>query len=88
MKNIIMLAIGYAIPTLFNHPEVVYMTLSIAAGLVLGLLVAMLIVGPSPRRAKPAAAPGRRPVQRKPRKQNFQVQHGIEIFNYPQGAMA
>lgn len=88
MKHIIMLAIGYAIPTLFNHHEVVYMTLSIAAGLAMGLLVAMMIVGPSPRRAKPTVTPVRRPVQRKPRKQNFQVQHGIEIFNYPQGAMA
>ena len=84
MKHIIMLAIGYAIPTAISHPDVICMTLAIAAGLALGLLVAMLAFGPSPRKAKPTVAP----VQRKPRKQNFQVQHGIDIYNYPQGAMA
>jgi len=89
MRYLITLAIGYTIPSLFNRPEVVYLALAIAAGLMLGLLVAMLTVGPSPRKGEPTAQPVRKPApKRKPRRPNYQTQSGTDIYNYPQGAYA
>jgi len=83
-----------------THPNLFYLALSILAGFLLALLVALLTVGPSPRKqAPPVQTPAKRQAnvtqttarkttKRQPKKTNFQIQHGIDIYNYPQGATA
>jgi ABC-type anion transport system duplicated permease subunit len=82
-----------------THPNLFYLALSILAGFLLALLVALLTVGPSPRKqAPPVQTPAKRQAnvtqaarktaKRQAKKTNFQNQHGIDIYNYPQGAYA
>ncbi len=85
MKYIITLIVGYYLPALVNHINL-DMILGIAAGVLLGLLLAMLFVGPS-QKSKTVTPK----VNRKPRKiieqaapKNWQ----FTPINYPQGAYA
>lgn len=95
MKAISIFAIGAFVSNVATtHPNLFYLALSILAGFLLALLVALIFVGPSPRKQAPSVEqPARKMAQRKatkrqPKKTNFQIQHGIDIYNYPQGACA
>lgn len=97
MKTIIFTSFGlgaFVSNVATTHPNLFYLALSILAGFLLALLVALLTVGPSPRKQAPTVEqPARKTMQRKatkrqPKKVNFQIQHGIDIYNYPQGATA
>jgi len=96
MKAISIFAIGAFVSNFATtHPNLFYLALSILAGFLLALLVALVFIGPSPRKQAPTVEqPARKTAQRKatkrqPKKQSqSQMQYGIEIFDYPttQGA--
>lgn len=79
MKYLITLVAGYYLPALVTHINL-DMILGIAVGVLLGLLMAMLFVGPS-QKPKPVTPK----VKRKARKiieQPTKVQYGLSIFDY------
>lgn len=93
MKYLITLIVGYYAPSILTHINL-DMLLGIIAGLVLGLLCALVFVGPTPtklddRQPQAAQQPQPRRKRTTPRNRN-QIQYGVEIFNYPvaEGAMA
>ena len=99
MKTFSALAIGAFISNIATtHPNLFYLALSILAGFLLALLVALIFVGPTPkpptvpapakRQTNVTQTPVRKAAKRQVKKVNFQNQHGIDIYNYPQGAYA
>ena len=89
MKYILTLIAGYLLPSISQHVSL-DVCLGIAAGVLFGLLVAMLFVGPTPRKPERAITP-RVKTQRRPRKIIEQTAPQGWTFtpvNYPQGACA
>ena len=98
MKTILLISFGAFISNVATtHPDLFYLAVSILAGFVLALLASLVFVGPTP---KPPTVPTqakrqtnvtqtvRKTAKRQAKKTNFQNQHGIDIYNYPQGAYA
>lgn len=97
MKTILLLSAGAILQNAAtNHPNVLMLVLAILAGFAMALLVAFVFVGPTPKppviptqvKRQPSATQTRKVTKRQPKKDNFQIQHGIDIYNYPQGAYA
>ena len=101
MKTILLISFGAFVSNMASaHPDLFYLALSILAGFVLALLVAMIFVGPTPKpptvqtqvkRQSNVTQTTRKTAKRQVKKQSqskSQMQYGIEIFNYPQGVMA
>lgn len=81
MKYALTLIAGYYLPSVAQHISL-DVCLGLAAGVLFGLLMAMLFVGPTPA---PKAVTPRVKTQRRPRRiieQATQAQHGLNIFNY------
>ena len=98
MKTILLISFGAFVSNMASaHPDLFYLALSILAGFVLALLVAMIFVGPTPKPPTVTMPPkqqanvtqARKVAKRQGKKQaRSRMQWGIEIINYPQGAMA
>lgn len=78
MKYALTLIAGYLLPSIAPHVNL-DIVLGIVAGVLLGLLLAMLFVGPTP--TPKAVTLGVNKTVRKAK--NYQMQHGVRIFNYP-----
>lgn len=96
MKAISIFAIGAIVSNMATtHPNLFYLALAILAGFLLALLVALVFIGPTPRpptvttppKQQTNATQARKVAKRQGKKQS-RMQLGIEIVNYPQGAMA
>ena len=98
MKTILLISLGAFVSNFATtHPNLFYLALSILAGFLLALLASLVFVGPTPkpptvptptkRRANVTQTPVRKTTKRQPKKQS-QMQYGVRIINYPQGAMA
>lgn len=87
MKYILTLILGYLLPNVAAYINL-DIVLGIAAGVLFGLLVAMLLVGPS-ERAQVTREEDQQNAQkpenskRRKRREPYQIQHGIKVFNYP-----
>lgn len=79
MKYALTLIAGYYLPSVAAHISL-DVCLGLAAGVLLGLLVAMLLVGPTPKPVTPKVKTQRRP--RKIIEQPAKTQYGLNIFNY------
>lgn len=83
MKTIFIFVAGSTFPGIINqitaHPQIVDIALGILLGALLGLLVATVFVGPTP--TPKVVTPKVNKAPRRPK--NYQVQHGVQIFNYP-----
>lgn len=98
MKAISIFAIGAFVSNMATtHPNLFYLTLSILAGFLLALLAALVFIGPTPKPPTVTMPPkqqanvtqARKVAKRQGKKQaRSRMQWGIEIINYPQGAMA
>lgn len=94
MKTILLISVGAILQSAAsNHPGALMLLLAILAGFALALIAAFVFVGPTPHKpVQPAEPPARKPAskaaKRQPKKTNFQIQHGIAVYDYPQGAMA
>lgn len=76
MKYLITLIAGYYLPNVAAHISL-DVCLGIMAGILFGMLVAMIAIGPTPKPVTPRV----NKTVRKPKA--YQVQHGVQIFNYP-----
>ena len=84
VKYAITLFAGYYAPAILNHINI-DICLGIAAGVLFGLLVAMLFIGPTPALAPQPVTPRVNKTVRKPRKiieRPVKVQYGLSISNY------
>ncbi len=87
MKYILTLILGYLLPNVAAYINL-DVCLGIAAGVLFGLLVAMLLVGPS-ERTQVEQEENRQNTQKRDkskkrkRREPYQIQHGIKVFNYP-----
>ena len=93
MKYLITLIVGYYAPSILTHVNL-DMLLGCFAGLALGLLCALVFVGPTPgkfdNRPRLAVEQAQPQPQRKRTvaRKRSQVQYGVEIFNSPQAQYA
>jgi hypothetical protein len=98
VKAISIFAIGAIVSNMATtHPNLFYLALSILAGFLLALLVAFVFIGPSPKpptvttpaKQQANVTQARKVAKRQGKKPaRSRMQWGIEIVNYPQGAMA
>jgi len=98
MKTISIFTIGAFVSKMASaHPDLFYLAVSILAGFLLALLASLVFVGPTPKpptvttptkRQANVTQTARKTTKRQVKKTNFQNQHGIDIYNYPQGAYA
>ncbi len=81
MKYALTLVAGYYLPSVAAHISL-DVFLGILTGVLFGLLVAMIAIGPTPAQKQPAKVAKVRKPRRIIEQPTPKAQHGLNIFNY------